>query len=265
MGASSYICAWLRSSSRVAAMRNAQDCDHLPRIATPSASATMTVATDASRPQCRTRWLSRLMSSRKSLACSLTIRSASSKRVRAGFCSGLAGPFLLSGSLMRRRCRWRCKEPLIQINGTDVGRGVQNFTSERGAYRRLSHSRVFFASSTTFRTIERTVTMTDQKSRESDQCLTGDAPRSTAKTPPGASNILQASLPIAQTVACDVCGAPFEILRRRGRPQRFCSDPCRVAQLTAQKRAWSRSNRSRISGAKKTSSTSTGENPNVES
>lgn len=107
--------------------------------------------------------------------------------------------------------------------------------------------------------------MTAQKSRESDQCLTGDDQTSTAiegldrpiKFP-------QLSLPLAQSTSCDVCGKPFEIVRRRGRPQRFCSAPCRVAQAKAQRSDWSRVNWASRSAAKQNLSTSTGETPDVE-
>jgi predicted nucleic acid-binding Zn ribbon protein len=49
---------------------------------------------------------------------------------------------------------------------------------------------------------------------------------------------LQLALPLFGSASCVVCGAPFAIERRRGRPAKFCSDPCREAQLKAQKRAW---------------------------
>jgi hypothetical protein len=50
-------------------------------------------------------------------------------------------------------------------------------------------------------------------------------------------NILQPLLPLSFRVSCAVCGA-FDIVRHRGRPQRFCSDPCRRSQAIEQKRAW---------------------------
>ncbi|MBR0803589.1 hypothetical protein JQ636_08580 [Bradyrhizobium japonicum] len=57
-----------------------------------------------------------------------------------------------------------------------------------------------------------------------------------------ANKFSQLSLPLSQTSACDVCGKPFEVVRRRGRPARFCSDPCRIAQAKAQRSDWSRVN-----------------------
>ena len=107
--------------------------------------------------------------------------------------------------------------------------------------------------------------MIAQKSRESDQCLTGDARTSTAVEAIDRTNKFpQLSLPLAQSTSCDVCGKPFEIVRRRGRPQRFCSDPCRVAQAKAQRSDWSRVNWASRSAAKRSLSTSTGDNPDVE-
>jgi len=108
--------------------------------------------------------------------------------------------------------------------------------------------------------------MTAQKSPESDQCLTGDA-----QAPPALKGLdrtnkfPQLSLPLAQSTSCDVCGKPFEIVRRRGRPQRFCSDPCRIAQAKSQRSDWSRLNwASRAAAKRRNLSNSTGETPDVE-
>lgn len=48
----------------------------------------------------------------------------------------------------------------------------------------------------------------------------------------------QLSLLLAQPVRCVVCDAPFEITRRRGRPQLFCSPVCRRIQHRAQIESW---------------------------
>lgn len=65
------------------------------------------------------------------------------------------------------------------------------------------------------------------------------------------SNILrQLSLPIVQATTCIVCGAPFEIRRRRGRPQAFCDDVCRATQLKTQKSDWSQKNWARKRAAR---------------
>lgn len=110
----------------------------------------------------------------------------------------------------------------------------------------------FFCITQRFLTIEWTPPMTAKKSSESDQCLTDDASRLSASEPADPTiKLQQLSLQLAQGAACDVCGKPFEIIRRRGRPQRFCGDACRAAQLTAQKRGWSRGNWSRTREAKK--------------
>jgi hypothetical protein len=50
----------------------------------------------------------------------------------------------------------------------------------------------------------------------------------------------QLALSLVQSAACQVCSAPFEVTRRRGRPQLFCSDPCRRVQQQQQMLDWSR-------------------------
>lgn len=107
--------------------------------------------------------------------------------------------------------------------------------------------------------------MTTEKGREPNQCLTRGSLMSTAAEALDRTNKFpQLSLPLAQSSACDVCGRPFEVVRRRGRPQRFCSDACRAAQLKAQKSDWSRVHWASRSTAKRNLSTSTGETPDVE-
>ncbi|UPJ72791.1 hypothetical protein [Bradyrhizobium sp. 187] len=107
--------------------------------------------------------------------------------------------------------------------------------------------------------------MTAQKRCETDQGLTGDAQTSTSIEGLDRTNKFpQLSLPLAQSTSCDVCGKPFEIVRRRGRPQRFCSDPCRTAQAKAQRSDWSRLNWALRSAARRNLSTSNGETPDVE-
>src|SRR5689334_444077 len=41
---------------------------------------------------------------------------------------------------------------------------------------------------------------------------------------------------------CAICGAIFEVEKRAGRPERFCSDACRKASATAQQRSWKQHN-----------------------
>ncbi|TQF31717.1 hypothetical protein [Bradyrhizobium sp. UNPA324] len=104
--------------------------------------------------------------------------------------------------------------------------------------------------------------MTARKIFESNQRIASDAARPAALE--AALNSRQLSLPLSQSSACDVCGTPFEIVRRRGRPQRFCSDPCRIAQAKAQRSDWSRVNWASRTAAKRNLSTPTGETPDVE-
>lgn len=49
------------------------------------------------------------------------------------------------------------------------------------------------------------------------------------------------------TRACVVCGTEFEFAKRRGRPEAFCSETCRLKQHREQKNAWAR-NRARSEG-----------------
>ena len=49
-------------------------------------------------------------------------------------------------------------------------------------------------------------------------------------------------LPIVQATRCAVCGTPFEVRRRRGRPERFCSEPCRRVEHQGQKSDWGHKN-----------------------
>jgi hypothetical protein len=42
--------------------------------------------------------------------------------------------------------------------------------------------------------------------------------------------------------SCDICGAGFVDVKRRGRPQKFCSDGCRIEARDRQKAAWNRRN-----------------------
>jgi hypothetical protein len=78
---------------------------------------------------------------------------------------------------------------------------------------------------------------------ESDQSVSGGARDDGASAAQEQSVYLhQLSLPLSQSVACVVCGKPFQISRRRGRPQRFCSDACRQVQHRQQKADWSKSN-----------------------
>ena len=48
----------------------------------------------------------------------------------------------------------------------------------------------------------------------------------------------QQLLPFRFVEACAFCGHLFEIARGRGRPQKFCSDPCRLSRVNEQKRDW---------------------------
>jgi endogenous inhibitor of DNA gyrase (YacG/DUF329 family) len=48
----------------------------------------------------------------------------------------------------------------------------------------------------------------------------------------------QLSMLLVQSARCAVCGEPFEITRRRGRPQLFCSAACRRIQHRAQIASW---------------------------
>jgi predicted nucleic acid-binding Zn ribbon protein len=85
--------------------------------------------------------------------------------------------------------------------------------------------------------------MTVQNEGESGQTVsdqTADDLISDGLAPP--NYLHQLSLPLSQSTACSVCGTPFEILRRRGRPQQFCSDACRDKQLRQQKARWSAAN-----------------------
>lgn len=82
--------------------------------------------------------------------------------------------------------------------------------------------------------------MSQQKAIESDQQVRpAPAPAAREPAPSFPINLQQLVLPLPQPVACVVCGAPFEIVRERGRPQKFCSDDCRAAQHVKQKNAWS--------------------------
>lgn len=114
----------------------------------------------------------------------------------------------------------------------------------------------FFPCRAEFSDLKRTITVSAQKNCESDQRLTGDARASAAIEGLDRTNkFSQLSLPISQTSACDVCGKPFEVVRRRGRPQRFCSDTCRTAQAKAQRSDWSRVNWASRGAAKRTIAT----------
>jgi hypothetical protein len=78
---------------------------------------------------------------------------------------------------------------------------------------------------------------------ESDQLV--DDNGCTPAAPDGASRpncLQQLSLPLSLSIACAVCGNPFEISRRRGRPERFCSDACRGMQHRQQKAEWGKLN-----------------------
>jgi len=78
---------------------------------------------------------------------------------------------------------------------------------------------------------------------ESGQSVSDDAGVRLANDDLGASNYLhQLSLPLLQSIACAVCGKPFEISRRRGRPERFCGDVCRGTQHRKQKADWGKAN-----------------------
>lgn len=43
---------------------------------------------------------------------------------------------------------------------------------------------------------------------------------------------------VQETVVCAECGKGFETTRARGRPVKFCSDPCRVRHQREQQRGW---------------------------
>lgn len=58
-----------------------------------------------------------------------------------------------------------------------------------------------------------------------------------------ANKFSQLVLPLPQPVACVVCSNPFEIVRQRGRPQKFCSAACRAAQHKQQKLNWEQARR----------------------
>ena len=76
---------------------------------------------------------------------------------------------------------------------------------------------------------------------ESDQAVSGDGEiKPHSKRPPPTNILPQLNLPLAQSVACAICGAPFEVVRRRGRPERFCGDECRGVEHRRQKAKWSR-------------------------
>lgn len=82
--------------------------------------------------------------------------------------------------------------------------------------------------------------MSQRKAFESDQGVTPSSAPAVCERPGKSTiNLQQLNLPLPQPVACVVCGAPFEIVRQRGRPQKFCSDDCRAAQHVKQKNAWS--------------------------
>jgi hypothetical protein len=83
--------------------------------------------------------------------------------------------------------------------------------------------------------------MTKRNEIQSDQLLGADASTSAASVGVGEQNYLhQLSLPLTQSITCVVCGKPFEISRRRGRPEQFCGDPCRRGQHRQQKSDWSK-------------------------
>jgi hypothetical protein len=77
---------------------------------------------------------------------------------------------------------------------------------------------------------------------ESDQLVDNEADAVEARDRASSVNYLQLTLPLSLTVGCAVCGAPFEISRRRGRPERFCSDACRGMQHRQQKAKWGKNN-----------------------
>ena len=86
--------------------------------------------------------------------------------------------------------------------------------------------------------------MTGPKSSELNQGVSTAAIASIAERPVETSNYFpQLVLPLPQPGACVVCGAPFEIVRQRGRPQSFCSDDCRAAQHKQQKLTWQQNRR----------------------
>jgi hypothetical protein len=73
---------------------------------------------------------------------------------------------------------------------------------------------------------------------ESEQQLSGGTEKKALNEGRAVPNYLQLALPLSQTVACVVCGKPFEVRRRRGRPQKFCSDACRDGQRLRQQAEW---------------------------
>lgn len=81
--------------------------------------------------------------------------------------------------------------------------------------------------------------MSSHKSSESNQRVSAKPIVSIDERLPENLNYLpQLILPLRQPASCVVCGAPFEIVRQRGRPEKFCSDACRATQHHTQKITW---------------------------
>lgn len=54
----------------------------------------------------------------------------------------------------------------------------------------------------------------------------------------GRKRAIKPNLKFSAPTACARCGQLFAAVVRTGRPERFCSEPCRVAEAIAQRRDW---------------------------
>lgn len=59
----------------------------------------------------------------------------------------------------------------------------------------------------------------------------------------GRKPAIRAGLEFSAPTACGHCGQLFASIVRQGRPERFCSDPCRQSEAVAQRRDWQASAR----------------------
>ena len=122
------------------------------------------------------------------------------------------------------------------------GRGWSNLGDVGPRDRLGAHSRIFSCQDLVSRwplvDPPDTVSKTDTREHETmpDRSKIG-------RGPPDRTNILQLPsqlelLPTSVVRRCAHCGHEFAFERGRGRPPRFCSDDCRDAVATAQRRAW---------------------------
>lgn len=54
----------------------------------------------------------------------------------------------------------------------------------------------------------------------------------------GRKPVVKPGLSFSAPTACARCGQLFAAVVRQGRPERFCSDPCRHSEAIAQRRGW---------------------------